>query len=105
MTAHTIWSTYVGEELYVSPSYSDGKTYMVMSLRSIFVFDATKNGTKIAIANTPSSNWSSPTIANGRLYIGCNGWKFYSFSNDIISQASVSTPAPPNQMTSRSKLA
>ncbi len=66
----------------------------------MFIFDATKNGTKIAIANTSSSNWSSPTIANGRLYIGCNGWNVYSFSNDIISQASVSTlPHPTDDVT------
>ncbi|MGE5533855.1 MAG: PQQ-binding-like beta-propeller repeat protein [Bacillota bacterium] len=92
MTGQTIWSTYTGEELYVSPSYSDGKIYMATSQRSIFIFDATDNGTKIADAATSSSSWSSPTLANGRLYIGCNDWNVYSFSNDITNQASVSTP-------------
>ena len=72
---------------------SDGKIYMVTSQRSIFIFDATNNGTKIAIATTPSSSWSSPTIANGRLYIGCNDWNVYSFSNDVTSQESTSTPS------------
>jgi outer membrane protein assembly factor BamB len=92
MTGQTIWSTYTGEELYVSPSYSDGKIYMVTSQRSIFIFDATNNGAKINIATTSSSSWSSPTIANGRLYIGCNDWEVYCFSNDITNQASASTP-------------
>ena len=106
MTGQTIWSTYTGEELYVSPSYSDGKIYMVTSQRSIFIFDANNNGTKIAIATTLSSSWSSPTIANGRLYIGCNDWNVYSFSNDIKNQASVSTltPTPSSDVTFEARL-
>ena len=66
---------------------------MVTSQRDIFIFDATNNGTKIATAVTPSSSWSSPTIANGRLYIGCNDWNVYSFSNYVTNQASASSPS------------
>jgi outer membrane protein assembly factor BamB len=104
MTGETIWSTYTGEELYVSPSYSDGKIYMVTSQRSIFIFDATNNGTKIAIASTSSSSWSSPTLANGRLYIGCNDWNVYSFSNAITNQASTSTPTPTDNIAFETRL-
>jgi outer membrane protein assembly factor BamB len=93
MNGHTIWSTYTGDELYVSPSYADGKIYMVTSQRDIFILDTTSNGTKIATAITPSSSWSSPTIANERLYIGCNDWNVYCFSNDVTNQASASTPS------------
>lgn len=93
MNGHTIWSTYTGDELYVSPSYADGKIYMVTSQRDIFILDTTNNGTKIATAITPSSSWSSPTIANGKLYIGCNDWNVYCFSNYVTNQASASTPS------------
>jgi eukaryotic-like serine/threonine-protein kinase len=85
---HTIWSTYTGDELYVSPSYADGKIYVVTSQRDIFILDTTNNGTKIAIVTTPSSSWSSPTIANGRLYIGCNDWNVYCFSNYVTNETS-----------------
>jgi outer membrane protein assembly factor BamB len=78
---HIIWSFYTGDELYISPSYADGKIYVVTSERHIFILDATNNGAKIATATTPSSSWSSPTIANGRLYIGCNDWNVYCYSN------------------------
>jgi outer membrane protein assembly factor BamB len=91
MNGHTIWSTYTGAELYVAPSYAEGKIYMVTSQRDIFVLDTTNNGTKIATAITPSSSWSSPTIANERLYVGCNDWNVYCFSNFINNQTSTLT--------------
>ena len=94
---HTLWSTYTGDELYVSPSYADGKIYVTTSQRDIFILDTTNNGTKIATATTPSSSWSSPTIANGRLYIGCNDWNVYCFSNYVTNETS-STPS--NNVTS-----
>jgi eukaryotic-like serine/threonine-protein kinase len=94
---YTLWSTFTGDELYVSPSYADGKIYVTTSQRDIFILDTTNNGTKIATATTPSSSWSSPTIANGRLYIGCNDWNVYCFSNYVTNEAS-STPS--NNVTS-----
>ena len=90
---HTIWSFFTGDELYISPSYADGKIYVVTSQRDIFILDATNNGTKIATYTTPSSSWSSPTIANGMLYVGCNDWNVYCFSNNVTNQASTSTPS------------
>ncbi len=84
----SLWTKYTGDELYVSPSYADGKAYMVTSQRNIFILDTTSNGTKIAAATTPSSSWSSPTIANNRLYIGCNDWVVYCFAENIIGQPS-----------------
>ncbi len=87
-----IWNAYTGDELYVSPSYADGKIYVTTSQRDIFVLDTTRNGVTIANATTPSSSWSSPSIANGRLYIGCNDWNIYCFSSYVTGQASASTP-------------
>jgi outer membrane protein assembly factor BamB len=88
---HTIWSTYTGDELYVSPSYADSKIYVTTSQRDIFILDTTNNGTKIATTTTPSSSWSSPTIANGRLYVGCNDWNVYCFSNYVTNETSTSS--------------
>ena len=85
---HLLWSAYTGDELYVSPSYADGKIYMATSERHILVLDTSKNGEKIATGYTPSSSWSSPTIANGMLYIGCNDWNIYCFSEGFSPQTS-----------------
>ncbi|MCW4047438.1 MAG: PQQ-binding-like beta-propeller repeat protein [Candidatus Bathyarchaeota archaeon] len=94
---NTLWSSFTGDELNVSPSYADGKIYIVTSQRHIYILDTTTNGTKIASLTTPSSCWSSPTIANGRLYVGCNDWNVYCFSNYITTESStpsqnISTP-------------
>jgi outer membrane protein assembly factor BamB len=92
---HTLWTTYTGDELYVSPSYADGKIYVATSQRNIFVLDTTKNGTKIATFTTPSSSWSSPTIANGRLYIGCNDWNVYCLAEyAAVTVAPTPSPSP-----------
>ena len=95
MKGTSIWSFFTGDELYISPSYADGKIYVVTSQRDIFVLDAQNKGAKLATYTTPSSSWSSPTIANGRLYIGCNDWNLYCFSNNYTNQASAPTSSSP----------
>jgi outer membrane protein assembly factor BamB len=90
-TGNTIWSFYTGDETYVSPSYADGKLYVSTSERHIYILDANNKGAKIGNATTPSSSWSSPTIANDRLYIGCNDWNLYCYTNNPAVQV---TPAP-----------
>jgi outer membrane protein assembly factor BamB len=82
---HTNWSFFTGDELYASPSYADGKIYMMTSQRHIYILDANNNGSKLASYTTPSGSWSSPTIANGRLYIGNHDWNVYCFANQITN--------------------
>jgi outer membrane protein assembly factor BamB len=79
--SHTLWSFFTGDELYVSPSYSDGKIYVVTSQRHIYILDAVNNGAKLASFTTPSSSWSSPTISYGKLYVGNHDWNVYCFSD------------------------
>jgi outer membrane protein assembly factor BamB len=95
-TGAAIWSKYTGDELYVSPSYADGKVYMVTSQRHIFVLDTNNQGNIIANATTLSSSWSSPTIANNRLFIGCNDWNVYCFKENTrtTSTGTQATTAP-----------
>ncbi len=88
MTGKRNWAFFTGDELYISPSYADGKIYVVTSQKDIFVLDANHNGAKLATYQTPSSCWSSPTIANGNLYVGCNDWNLYCFSNAVNTQPS-----------------
>jgi outer membrane protein assembly factor BamB len=93
---HTFWSFFTGDELYTSPTYADGKIYDVTSQRHVFILDALNNGTKIATYTMPSSSWSSPTIANGMLYVGCNDWNVYCLSNyatnNVLTPTHNSTP-------------
>ena len=90
-TGKKLWSYYTGDELYIAPTYADGKIYDVTSERHIFVLDATREGAELTNVTMPSSSWSSPAIANGMLYIGCNDWSVYAFSGNIGSHASASS--------------
>ena len=53
MTGNRIWSFFTGDELYISPSYADGKIYVVTSQRDIFILDANNKGAKLATYKTP----------------------------------------------------
>jgi len=93
-TGKVNWSFFTGDELYTSLSYADGKLYMMTSQRHIYILDANNNGSKLASYTTPSGSWSSPTIANERLYIGNHDWGIYCFANtvtntDVVKQEDV----------------
>ena len=75
-TGNKIWNTFTGDEYYVSPTYADGKIYLVTSERNIFIFDAI-TGEKLDWYILPSPSWSSPTPYDGRLYIGSKDWNLY----------------------------
>jgi len=97
-SGHTIWSFFTGDELYDSPSYADGKIYVVTSERHIFILNAMDNGAELGNYTTPSSSWSSPTIANGMLYLGCNNWDVYCFSGYLGSPPSPSSSPSPSHI-------
>ena len=86
-TGDKLWSAYSGDELYISPSYANEKIYVVTSQRRIFVINATDGGI-MTYATTPSSSWSSPTLVDGRLYIGNNDWNIYCFTDYGASDTS-----------------
>ncbi len=93
-TGKTNWSFYTGDELYTSLSYATGKLYLMTSQRHLFILDAVNNGTKLAVFNTPSGSWSSPSLANGRLYIGNHDWNIYCFTNSTSDNSSTGSFAP-----------
>jgi len=91
-TGEINWSFFTGDELYTSLSYADGKLYMMTSQRHIYILDANNHGAKLATYETPSGSWSSPTIANERLYIGNHDWNVYCFSSKTESIVPTTTP-------------
>lgn len=82
-TGEKIWSSYSGDELYVSPSYANGSIYVVTSQRHTFIINAT-TGDKILASTTPSASWSSPALVDGNLYIGNNDWNIYCFTDPTL---------------------
>ena len=73
---HPIWRSWLGGEIYLSPSYADGKLYVGCDRRAIYVLNAT-TGDKLSYFGTGSNCWSSPTLCEGRMYIGNHDWNVY----------------------------
>lgn len=73
------WSTFIGDELYVSPTYADGKLYIATDQRHLYVLNATDGG-KLSFFTFNSNSWSSPSVYSGRVYAGNNDWNVYCFS-------------------------
>jgi outer membrane protein assembly factor BamB len=71
-----LWSTFLNEELYLSPSFADGKLYVVTDQRSVYVLNAT-NGERLSRFETSSNSWSAPSLYDGKLYVGNNDWNVY----------------------------
>ncbi len=84
-TGQINWSFFTGDELYTSLSYAAGKIYLMTSQRHIFILDAVDKGTKLANYTTPSGSWSSPSLYDGKLYIGNHDWNVYCFSENVTS--------------------
>ncbi len=73
----TIWKSYLGEILESSPTYADGKVYVSTSdRRQIYVLNAS-TGERLSWFPTLSKCWSSPTLWQGRLYVGNHDWNVY----------------------------
>jgi outer membrane protein assembly factor BamB len=81
----TLWSTFLNEELYVSPTYADGKLYVVTDQRSIYVLDAT-NGAKLSHFETSSNSWSAASLYDGKLYVGNNDWNVYCLTDSTATK-------------------
>jgi len=84
-----IWETYLGDELYVSPTYADDKLYIATDQRSIYVLNAT-SGEKLGHFVTSSNSWSAPTIYEGRVYVGNNDWNVYCLDDTPVTTGNVS---------------
>ena len=75
-SGNPIWKSWLGGEIYVSPSYADDKLYVAYDRRAIYVLNAT-TGNKLSYFETGSNCRSSPTIYDGRLYVGNYDWNIY----------------------------
>jgi outer membrane protein assembly factor BamB len=96
-TGQKIWNTFTGDEYYVSPSYADGKIYIVTSERNIFIFDAV-TGEKLDRYILPSASWSSPTPYDDKLYIGSKDWNLYCLGEYNTNTMTVTLQADKSQL-------
>ncbi len=96
-TGKKIWNTFTGDEYYVSPSYANGKIYLVTSERNLFIFNAV-TGEKLLGYMLPSATWSSPTLYGGKLYIGDKDWNLYCLGEYNSAEVSVTLQSDKTQL-------
>ena len=75
-SGHSIWRSWLGGEIYISPSYADDRLYVACDRRAIYVLNAA-TGDKLSYFETGSNCWSSPSLYEGRVYIGNQDWNVY----------------------------
>ncbi|MFB3889719.1 MAG: PQQ-binding-like beta-propeller repeat protein, partial [Candidatus Bathyarchaeia archaeon] len=98
-TGHKVWESYMGDELYISPSYADNKLYVVTDQRSIFVLNAS-DGQKLSRFVTDSNSWSAATVYEGRIYVGNNDWNVYCLADYPVLTSSLRVTLNRNQANS-----
>jgi len=70
MTGQEIWKVDIADPEYSSPVFADGKLFVLEGLgHKLLVLDGI-SGKRLCEVEVNARGWKSPTIANGRLYLG-----------------------------------
>jgi outer membrane protein assembly factor BamB len=89
-TGEVAWKSWIGTELYTSPTYADNKVYVTTDRRLVYVLNAT-NGDKLSFFETGSNSWSSPSVYEGRVYFGSNDGNVYCLDDYPVIQGQITT--------------
>ncbi len=84
-----LWKSWMGAEVYVSPTYAEGKIYVATDRRSFYVINST-NGDRLSYFRTGSSCWSSPSLYEGKVYIGNQDWNIYCLDDSPVMSDQIS---------------
>lgn len=84
-----LWKSWLGGEIYVSPTYADGKIYVATDRRAFYVLNAS-DGERLSYFATGSSCWSSPSVYEGRVYIGNQDWNVYCLDDSPVMSGQIS---------------
>jgi eukaryotic-like serine/threonine-protein kinase len=76
LSGRQLWKVGMGASASILPTYAGGKLYVASDTRVLFVFNAT-DGAKLSWFEADSNFWSSPTIYEGRVYVGNQDWSVY----------------------------
>ncbi|MFZ7137821.1 MAG: PQQ-binding-like beta-propeller repeat protein [archaeon] len=71
-----IWKSWIGTELYTTPTFGGGNIYVTTDRRFVYVLNAS-DGVRQGFFDTTSNSWSSPSVCGGLVYFGCNDGKVY----------------------------
>jgi outer membrane protein assembly factor BamB len=89
-SGEVIWQSWIGTELYTSPTYADGKVYVTTDRRFVYVLNST-NGNRLSFFETGSNTWSAPSVYEGRLYFGSNDGNIYCLDDYPVNMGQILT--------------
>ena len=96
-SGEVLWQSWIGTELYTSPTYADGKVYVTTDRRFVYVLNAT-NGDRLSHFETGSNSWSSPSVYEGRVYFGSNDGNIYCIEDYPITTGQILAELEKNEV-------
>jgi outer membrane protein assembly factor BamB len=97
-----LWVQFLGREIYSSPTHSSGKIYVASQMMALYVLDAF-TGEKLSFAEMGALPTSSPSIYDGKVYIG--GWDGNIFCYEEAPPVIITPPTPPPTWPSADEIA
>ncbi len=96
-TGEVVWKSWIGTELYTSPTYAGGKIYVTTDRRFVYVLNAT-DGARLSFFEIGSNSWSAPSVYEGRLYFGCNDGNVYCLDDNTLTHGQIYTELDTNEV-------
>jgi outer membrane protein assembly factor BamB len=93
-----LWKSWLGTELYTTPTHADRKIYLTTDRRFLYVLNST-NGDKISFFDTGSNSWSAPSVYEGRVYFGCNDGNIYCLDDKTVTHGQILAKLDSNDIT------
>lgn len=87
-SGEVMWRSWIGTELYTSPTYADGKIYVTTDRRFVYILNAT-DGERLSSFELNSNSWSAPSLYEGRLYFGSNDWNVYCLDEVPVTRGQI----------------
>jgi outer membrane protein assembly factor BamB len=89
-SGEVVWKSWIGTELYTSPTYADGKVYVTTDRRFVYVLNVT-NGDRLSFFEMGSNSWSAPSLYEGRVYFGSNDGNVYCLDDNTVTYGQILT--------------
>ncbi|MBT8171487.1 PQQ-like beta-propeller repeat protein, partial [Candidatus Bathyarchaeota archaeon] len=83
-----LWKSWIGTELYTTPTYAEEKIYVTTDRRFVYTLNAS-DGTRFAFFDTGSNSWSAPSVHEGRVYFGSNDGNVYCLDDTIVTKGQI----------------
>ncbi|MDH5691354.1 MAG: PQQ-binding-like beta-propeller repeat protein, partial [Candidatus Bathyarchaeota archaeon] len=96
-SGEVVWKSWIGTELYTSPTYAGGKVYVTTDRRFVYVLNAT-NGDRFSFFETDSNSWSAPSVYEGRVYFGSNDGNIYCLDDYPVTSGQILTELDKNEV-------